>query len=384
MPDSRESLAGASPGERAASPPNNIDTSFARWKDVRILEIGDRSLFAETLPQNTLLLWTGLHKIPAAPGRMNFGPSQAFMLMRALRNGSYDLIVCYPPPDNPLGIGTLFRLLGRKGPALLPALFRGCVPEFLRLPTNTPIAVLDTEDWTLVERHNFHLLYRCRAYFKRELPPDHWKAFVKTAHPHVPTARVRRNRALREGVSKMRPLALGISETKLSMIGDAKRDKTVDVFFAGALENSTVRETGVSQLKCLQDQGYRVDIAGSGLSQEEYFARCSRAWLTWSPEGYGWDCFRHYEAAACESVPVISQTTIHRHEPMRHGVHCFYYDVEGDDLQNVIVNALADKQRLAAIACNARDHVLRHHTHSKLCEYILESVLGDSYTNAME
>jgi hypothetical protein len=376
VPDSPDSLAAATPVDRVASPANDVNSSSTRWKDVRILEVGDRSLFAETFPQNTLQLWTGLHKIPPAPGRRNFGLAEAVMLLRALRSKAYDLIVCYPPPDKPLGIRTLFRLLGRKGLAVLPALFRGVASEFLRLPTNTPIAVLDTEDCGLVERHNFPLLFRCRTYFKRELPPDHWKAFVKTAHPHVPTARVRRSRAFREGVEKMRPFALGISEAKLCMIGEAEHDKTVDVFFAGALENSAVRETGVSQIRLLASQGYTVDIAGTDLSQEEYFARCSRAWLTWSPEGYGWDCFRHYEAAACRSVPIISQATIHRYEPLRHGVHCYYYDVEGDDLRTVIVNALADRRRLAMLACNARDHVLRHHTHLKLCEYVLETVLG--------
>jgi hypothetical protein len=367
------------PGARHVESANLIVGSVppaTHWKDIRILEVGDRSLFAETLPHNTLLLWTGLHKIPTTPGRRNFGPAEVLTLMRALRRGEFDLVVCYPPPDSPLGLRTLFRLLGRRGPALLAALFRGCATEFLRLPTNTPLAVLDTEDCALVERHNFGLLYRCQTYFKRELPPDPWKAFVKTAHPHVPTARVRRSRALQEGVAKMRPLSLGISEARLRMIGEPKAEKSSDVFFAGAIGNSHIRETGVRQLELLQNLGYKIDLAGTDLGQREYFERCSRAWLTWSPEGYGWDCFRHYEAAACGSVPVISRATIHCHAPLRHGEHCFYYDVEGDSLQSVIRDALADRPGLNAMACAAREHVIRHHTHAKLCEYILETVLG--------
>ena len=348
-----------------------------RWQRLKILEIGDRSLFADNFPENTLQLWTGARKIAAGPHRRNFGPGESIMLLRALRDARFDLIVCYPPLDDPLSLRSLFRLLGRAGPRFPSALFRGCAVKFLRAGTATPLVVLDTEDSAPVERHNFFLLPLCRIYYKRELPPDHWKVFVKTAHPHIPTARVRRSRRLRDAVAKMRPLSLGISEEKVRLTQGLDPEKTTDIFFAGALSNSHVRSQGLRQLERLREQGCRVDIAGTDLPQAEYFARCARAWLTWSPEGYGWDCFRHYEAGACGSVPVISQPTIFRHEPLREGVHCFYYDTEGDGLETVVRKALSDKEQLATMARAAREHVLRHHTQRRLCEYVLDTSLGD-------
>ena len=133
----------------------------------------------------------------------------------------------------------------------------------------------------------------------------------------------------------------------------------------------------MEQLRALRDAGYRVDLAEPTLSPDDYFARSARAWLTWSPEGFGWDCFRHYEASACRSVPVLSAPTIYRHQPLREGVHAFYYDAEGDGLTRTLRQALKDKKRLTAMANAARDHVLHHHTQRRLCEYVLRTTLPD-------
>ena len=368
---------------------------------LRILEIGDRWLFADTLPASTDLLWTGTRPLTPTANRHNFYLRGAWKLFRALRRPVYDVIVCHAPLYNPLSLRWLLRMIGRY-PLTFPLhWFRSCGVLLLRLPTHTPILALDTEDIALINRHNFFLLGVCRAYFKRELPPDHWKAFTKTAHPNTPTPRFRRKPFFIRAVAKLRPLSLGISEAKVQQIEEALQDhlcaekpddagnnvnenernpanavsKSVDVFFAGAVENSLVRERGREQLVQLREQGYAIDIAEPNLTPSEYFARCARAWLVWSPEGYGWDCFRHYETSVCGSVPLMNLPTIHRHQPLLNGVHCWYYDVENNGLQTAIVQALQDKPRLTAMAEAAHKHVLRHHTHRQLCETMLEAAL---------
>lgn len=367
-----------------------------RVDDLRILEVGDRSLFADTLPDNTTLLWTGARAICcAALQRRNFGPGSVWFLMRSLRRGDFDLIVCHAPLHNPLGLRWMLRLLGRDPLTFAGALFRSWGVQFLRVATPTPLIVMDTEDTSAIGRHNLFLFPRCRAWFKRELPPDHWKVFVGATGANTLTARFRRRRFFQECVDKLRPISLGIGEAKIQRIDDmtakakasseqaslqtataetpeeaAAAPRCVDVFFAGALSNSHARGLGYMQLRALQNAGYAIDIAEGGLPQDEYFARCARAWLVWSPEGYGWDCFRHYEAPLCGAVPLISRPTIYRHAPLRDGEHCLTYDVEGDDLQAVVKRALGDKPRLTAMAQAAREHVLRHHTHYRLCEYM--------------
>ena len=78
-----------------------------------------------------------------------------------------------------------------------------------------------------------------------------------------------------------------------------------------------------------------VDIADRRLSQTEYWKRMSQAWLTWSPEGLGWDCFRHYEAPLAGSIPVINSPTIVRYVPLIDGVHAFYY--QPDDPKVLVI-----------------------------------------------
>jgi len=127
----------------------------------------------------------------------------------------------------------------------------------------------------------------------------------------------------------------------------------------------------------LQGQGLVIDVCEGGLSRSEYLARCARAWLTWSPEGYGWECLRHYEASLCLSVPVLSPPGIARHCPLLDRVHALYYAPEGDGLRTAIVTALADKPALAAMAQAARALVLRHHTHARLIEHMLDAALAE-------
>ncbi len=380
-----------------------------RVDDLRILEVGDRSLFADTLPDNTTLLWTGARAIRPAAKRHNFGPGSVWFLRRALRQDDFDLIVCHAPLHNPLGLRWILRLLGRNPLTFAGALFRSWGLRFLCVTTSIPLIVLDTEDTSAIGRHNLFLFPRCRAWFKRELPPDYWKVFVGVTGANTLTARFRRRLFFQACVDKLHPISLGIGEAKVQRIDGliaaaiassekaslqtamverpeeaAAAPRCVDVFFAGALSNSYVRGLGYTQLEALQNTGYVIDIDESGLSQDEYFARCARAWLVWSPEGYGWDCFRHYEAPLCGAVPLISRPTIYRYAPLRDGEHCFTYDVEGDDLQAVVIRALCDRPRLTAMAQAAREHVLRHHAHRRLCEYMASVALDAGVIAANE
>ena len=157
----------------------------------------------------------------------------------------------------------------------------------------------------------------------------------------------------------------------------APPEKAVDVFFAGRVEaSSRVRMAGLSELRALAGEGIRVDLVTERLDRREFYRRCARAWIAWSPEGYGWDCFRHYEAALCGSVPLMNQPSILRHAPLRRGEHALYYDVETGDLGRTVRAALADREKLSRMATAARDHVQRCHTLERLCEHVVRSGLA--------
>jgi hypothetical protein len=82
-------------------------------------------------------------------------------------------------------------------------------PQVLRWPISAPIAILDQTDLPLINRNNFFLLDCCRVYFKRELPPDRWRLFLKTGHANLPTPRFRLSKRQQARIAKLRPISLG-------------------------------------------------------------------------------------------------------------------------------------------------------------------------------
>ena len=117
-------------------------------------------------------------------------------------------------------------------------------------------------------------------------------------------------------------------------------------------------------------------VAKGKLSLQDFYRRCAQAWIMWSPEGLGWDCFRHYESARLRSVPVINQPTIERYRPLDDGVPRAL-------LRRAQLPANAMKRRSPTrTACGtiARDgqsaHVLAHHTLAALGNYVVETTLG--------
>ncbi|HZO45593.1 MAG TPA: glycosyltransferase [Xanthobacteraceae bacterium] len=296
-------------------------------------------------------------------------------LYRELHAPDLSLIVTGPSQLEPwrLLMRSLFDRRAWMGhPRIGPAL----APHLLRLPTAAPIAVIDTEDFPYINRADLFLLSRCKYYFKRELPPDRWRLFTKTAHRALPTRRFRRQSPLRHFIDKIRPISLGLPPVSMHM-PTTELDKTADIFVStGVGDTSTVRQAGMSEIVALRERGYRIDIAEGPLSPQDFYRRCAQAWMVWSPEGLGWDCFRHYEALGCGSVPVINQPTIERHRPLIGGVHALFYDPEPGCLSGVIEAALADKDHLRTIARAGKAHVLEHHTLEALGRYVVETTLG--------
>src|SRR5262249_11555889 len=136
---------------------------------------------------------------------------------------------------------------------------------------------------------------------------------------------------------------------------------------------SNVRERGLAELVALREQGYAIDVSEAQLPLDEYLARCARADLVWSPEGFGWQCFRTYEAAACGAVPLCSRPSIERYQPLLEGIHAIYYDVEPGALTRAVKAALVDRDRLRAIGAAAQAHVRAYHTPPAIARHVIDA-----------
>lgn len=346
---------------------------------MRIVEIGDLFFAKYAHPSDTWFIWTGGR--PPLPNWLDRDQysvgslATLIRLRRRLRRGEFDLVICHAPRYGPWHWrrqmdGLKAGMAGDPG-----TLTRGFILSMIREVPPVPLAIVDLSDTFGINSFNIGLLRRSSYYFKRELPLDFWAAYFGSwHHSGLPTRRVRKRRSAAALVDTLRPISIGLPPNSESVIRPGGSEKSVDVFFAGTLDLMPQRVKGAREILKLRERGYRIDLVeGGGLSKDEYVRRMKRAWLTWSPPGMGWDCYRHYEAAACASVPVLSRPPNHLHRPFRDGEHCFYYDPDGDGLAPVIERALASRDRLAAMGAAARRHALKHHTWAALVDYMVAS-----------
>ena len=350
----------------------------ARRAAPKIVEIGAAPFMWHAFPHTTEFYssWHGETTSALEHGRHIISLAALPRLARRLADSSVDLIVVHAPPFHPWGGRALVRAFFRRSvlSGNLPAL-RGFGAELLRFPVAAPIVILDLEDATTIARSNLFLLDKAVLYFKRELPIDHWKVFAGTAHWRVPTPRFRAGSRNRGRIGKLRPISLGLPfEVSRRDFSAPNGEKTIDVFFAGRIrDSSTVRERGFAELLALRRRGYAIDVSDAALPLEEYLARCRRAYLVWSPEGFGWQCFRTYEAAICGAAPLCSRSGIERYRPLIEGVHAVYYDVEPGELTRAVAAALADREHLRVIGAAARKHVRAFHAHTAIAQHVVDA-----------
>jgi hypothetical protein len=288
------------------------------------------------------------------------------------RRGEYALIISgssrYPSFNPRKGwLRNLINVTGKllREPRLLVA---GRFP-YASVPT--PLAGLDCECCPIIDNRRFRELDRAVCYFKRDLPQNPCNTFLYT-HPKVEcSGNVLRTAPFSRWVPKLRPISLGISDALAARLALLEAPKKTDVFFAGDVSLRPNRMSGIRQLERLKAEGFKIDIATERLPHEEFTRRCAEAYLVWSPEGFGWDCYRHYEVGAAGSVPLLQTSPITGYAPFRDHEQTIYYQVEGDDLAGRVRQALQNRARLIEVGRAARAHVLKWHTHLALSRYVI-------------
>jgi hypothetical protein len=348
----------------------------------RILEIGEHPLMAEAFPATTSHWSTRVEPAEPPHGDAELVTLASLpRLARALASDAYDLVVLQPTTFRFWQWQAITRSLLRR--SILrgrTSYFRSLGQELIRT-VKAPIAIWDMADAPIIPRQHAFFLDRSTLYFKRELPADHWRVFTGTLHYQIPTPRFRNTAKHRRWVDKLRPISLGLplglDRSPFSDLHNTEKES--DVFFAGRVQGSaTVRETGLKELLALRERGVRVDIPDGPLPLSEFLKRSAQAWLTWAPEGYGYETFRAYEAPFCGSVPVLNLPPLHRYKPLQDGVHCFYHAPEPGSLTRTVETALADRARLIEMARSARQFVLAEHTFSSLGRYVAETTLAQA------
>jgi len=340
---------------------------------LRILEIGS-GYFKFQYPERTTCLWTNTRLPNDFCDIDGFStPDRVLRELRAAAAGRYDVVIAntvrYSPWHPRYWARAPFNTPTHPW-ASISRQFGVSVLRWATIPV--PLIAIDMDDSFGIGSDSVFLFDKAKAFFKRELPVDNWQVLHGTIHPHLPTLRYRNSEKWRRRIRKLRPISLPICSYDERWRDAPFPEKTHDIFFSGSVSgNSTVRGAGLAELDRLKALGYRIDQPTERLPYDAFMERMSHSWLAWSPEGMGWDCYRHYEAPLMQAVPLINQPTIVRHAPLLDGIHAVYYDVEAGGMERAVVAALADKDRLRGIAIAARDHTFAHHLVKDYCDHIL-------------
>jgi len=345
-----------------------------RIDSLHILEIGDFAFFKSVRPTQVTYVYLG-KKHPDSSQHLTYAKFR--QLRRELKAGRYDMVVFTSfgltgvpwHPDR-----SLFSNLVRTGRSLFGRFydFGTWIILWLLRDLDVPFIVYDRkDDPNTIPSQYLPLLKKCEFYFWRECPIKLEQGFFSTSYLRD-TSAVRKSDIFRNNQHKIVPISLGADHDQAFSGIDLQAEKTIDVFFAGSLKDSHVREAGAKLLRDFAAEGIRIEVNEAvKYSRSEFLKRCSESWLVWSPEGHGWDCYRHYEVCLAGSIPVMNYPRTRRYQPLIDGVHGFYYGVEGEDLKRVIKLALADKEKLRTRAIAGRQHALAFHTYDKIATYML-------------
>jgi len=310
---------------------------------------------------------------------------RARAILADARRGHYELVVAgndFFPHFNPRksALRNLTNLVWRV--ACHPHVLAGRFFPYARFDSN--LVGIDMEDRPVIDNHWFHVLQHSVCFFKRELPQNPCNAFLYTTAKTEDNGNVLHQQFFRDQLEKLRPISLGVDDDSCKNLSNYTAVKKTDVFFSGDLTNRVNRQRGLKQLERLKTEGYAIDIAPERLPREEFLRRCAQAHIVWSPEGYGWDCLRHYEIALVGSVPLMLSPTIHRYAPLMDDVQALYYYVENDHLAVRVRQALQNRTRLIEMGIAARQHVLTWHTLDALRRYVIEETRRTREANRLQ
>ena len=338
-----------------------------------LIEIGNFVLIARVFPERCAWYWMGKQRPgPVAGYQRRLTLPNVLDLRRKLQADSTRFAFVHVPirPKRTFDQGITRMLCGDFG--LLA--FR----EALSMK-QCPVIGLDFNDATELSDTAVKILERSLCFFKRELPTD-----IRRLLPRNATDA--QQKTVEQNAHKLMPISLGLCSGRISNLPQQPEIKKYDLFFSGDT-SSEVRRGEIQLLEKLKALGVKVYQPESRLTQQEFLKKCAQSYLVWSPEGAGWDCFRHYEAAAAGSVPVMNTPPMTCYQPLRHRQHALYYLSEirnkgasgplfasiSDGFLTTVTKALEERQLLESMGAAAREFVLRHHTHVAIVNHILDT-----------
>ncbi|CAK8711475.1 hypothetical protein GCAAIG_00765 [Candidatus Electronema halotolerans] len=238
----------------------------------------------------------------------------------------------------------------------------------------TALAVIDLDDWICLHSSGQKLLQACSSYYKRELP---YNRFFLYYQQRPAPWRLWREK-LAPICTKVHNIPLGIEDEKYSALKKLrKNEQDIDIFYCGQ-STSTIRITALKNLKEFAATTSWNIVIKDDLSFSEYCAAVARSKITLSISGGGWDCFRHYEAVALGSVPLMDAPTVDAFWWNQAPTELFFTGTF-KDFQLKIDKLLSNACLRSKCFIQLENLIESRMLHSKIVKYIVHSSFNKKY-----
>lgn len=105
------------------------------------------------------------------------------------------------------------------------------------------------------------------------------------------------------------PMPIGVDGRRLHTLQAAERRETRDIlcYLNFQANHRRAEVKAIRQNVKAQFVGQPWVTSASHLTDAEYYAHLGRSKFVLSPPGYGWDCYRTYEAIAMGAIPIVQR-----------------------------------------------------------------------------
>lgn len=143
-------------------------------------------------------------------------------------------------------------------------------------------------------------------YFKRELPYDRFFMY----YPNRPAPWKKWREKLLPQFKKVYGLSMGIEDQKYFDLKNRRNSiQDIDVLISGVYSH-TARKEAVDRLRDMQKTSCLKIVIADSMPFDDYCNVVARSKVTLSIAGSRWECFRHFEAVALGSIPLMNRPTI--------------------------------------------------------------------------
>lgn len=251
-----------------------------------------------------------------------------------------------------------------------------------------PLVLIDQGDWLLFNQLDLAFIEQSVLVLKRELGVDILRSFEGTQFTGASRLGVidfHLNSLGARNIDKIFPMPLGFGpnedrlRTLLNLIPNAKKtesnERLWDVCFIGAVEGRPLRAEALQVLKELEkERAMKILIVSERLEFDEYVKILLDSHFCLSPSGFGWDCYRHYEAAICGAIPIMNYPDIRRWAPLLDGKHCLLYDPD-EGVRGALDRSLdlqpAEKTSMRRLA---KERAMESHSREGISQYALQEI----------